>query len=125
VTRRTPPSPRVTRSAKNSFQARPVSAVATRMPRTSRCPPPLTPVATSTTALMTLAAFTDFHRQGVGSEEREWAGGVQGSVPEVLDDAGELAGHRHRRDGGRSVAAALSQATRVGLRLPDHHVPGW
>ena len=53
VTKRTPDRPRATRSAKNSFHAAPVSAVATRMPRTSRWPSPLTPVASSATALMT------------------------------------------------------------------------
>jgi hypothetical protein len=53
VTSRTPDRPRATRSAKNTFHASFVSLVATLTPRTSRCPSPLTPVATSTTALTT------------------------------------------------------------------------
>ena len=48
-----PDRPRATRSAKNVCQAGPVSEVATLIPRTSRWPSTLIPVATNTTALTT------------------------------------------------------------------------
>lgn len=60
VTSITPCRPRATRSAKKVFHAGPVSAVATFTPRTSRCPSALTPVATSTAALITRPASRTF-----------------------------------------------------------------
>lgn len=67
VTSSTPDRPRATRSAKNPFQACPVSLVTTFSPRTSRWPSVYTPVATSTTALTTRPFSRTFPlvRQGI------------------------------------------------------------
>ena len=93
MTRRTPESPRATRSAKNELQAAP--GLAGRDPQ-----------AEDFTAAVGVdagrdehhgvdhaPAFTDLHRQRVRGNERERARVAQGPVAELLDVLVELGGH--------------------------------
>lgn len=87
----TPVKPRAVRSRKNANQPAPSSLDATCRPRISRCPSPLTPVATITDTVAP-TAFPDLVGQGVGGDECVWAG-VQGPGAEVSDVVIELLGH--------------------------------
>ena len=93
VTSRTPVSPRATRSASSPFQAAELSVVATRSPKTSRCPSALTPVAVRTTALTTRPPSRTCQCQGIGRHEGEWACIAQGPVAEGDDLLVELSCH--------------------------------
>src|SRR5699024_5009036 len=99
VTRRTPASPRATRSAKKVFQACLVSPVATLSPRTSRCPSALTPVAMSTAALTTRPPSRTFIVNASAATNVNGPRGLlEGAVAEVLDDLVQIG--RHPRDLG-------------------------
>lgn len=87
-----PPGP--VGSGDRGSRAAPVSLVATRMPRTSLRPSSFTPVAISTTALITRpATLADLHRQRIGGDEGERVRLAEGSVAELVDVLVELGCH--------------------------------